>query len=170
MEGLLSGGAPGQQCMSLQRVHLFPVRHHSPRAARCLRAWLETVQPQLILVEGPSDAESLIPVITDPESQPPIAILAYSTDGQPQSCMWPFVRYSPEYEALRWAREHGVKARFVDLPSGVALGSARQAGKSETETEGADTPREPEPSDSASLDAANRYHALAERFELRHFN
>src|SRR4051812_11416102 len=112
--------------MSLAGVHLFPVRHHSPRAASCLRAWLETVQPELILVEGPSDAESLIPVLTDPESHPPIAILAYSTDGKPQSCMWPFVRYSPEYEALRWAREHGVKARFMDWPSGAALGAARQ--------------------------------------------
>jgi len=113
--------------MSLQGVHLFPVRHHSPRAATCLRAWLEIVQPELILIEGPSDADSLIPVLTDPESQPPIAILAYSTDGKPQSCMWPFVGYSPEYEALRWAREHGVKARFIDWPSGAALGAARLA-------------------------------------------
>ena len=113
--------------MSLKDVHLFPVRHHSPRAASCLRVWLETVRPELILIEGPSDAESLIPVITDPESEPPIAILAYSTDGKPQSCMWPFVRYSPEYEALRWAREHRVKAAFIDWPSGAALGAARQA-------------------------------------------
>src|SRR5262245_41895730 len=127
MEGVLPGGAAVHRGMSLKGVHLFPVRHHSPRSASCLRAWLQTVQPQLILIEGPSDAESLIPVITNPESQPPIAILAYSTDGKPRSCMWPFVRYSPEYEALRWAREHGAKARFVDWPSGAALGAAREA-------------------------------------------
>jgi hypothetical protein len=149
--------------MSLREVHLFPVRHHSPRAAGCLRAWLEKVRPELVLVEGPSDAESLIPIITDQESEPPIAILAYSTDGQPQSCMWPFVRYSPEYEALRWAREHGVKAGFVDWPSGAALGSARQAArKAETNPEASDP--------DAKADTGNRHKVLAERFDLRHFN
>ena len=149
--------------MSLQQVHLFPVRHHSPRAASCLRAWLETVRPELILVEGPSDAESLIPVLTDSESQPPIAILAYSTDGQPQSCMWPFVRYSPEYEALRWAREHGVKTGFVDWPSSAALGAMRQAEK-ECQNKNVEN------KDEVQEDAGNRHHALAERFGLRHFN
>jgi hypothetical protein len=148
------------------------VRHHSPRAASCLRLWLQTIQPELILIEGPSDAESLIPVLTDPESQPPIAILAYSTDGKPQSCMWPFVRYSPEYEALRWAREHGVQARFIDWPSGVALGAARQAAE-EAQKKTAVALASPEPehsSDPTSAGTGNRQQALAEHFGLRHFN
>ena len=157
-----------------QDVHLFPVRHHSPRAANCVRAWLQSVRPELILVEGPSDAESLIPIITDPESEPPIAILAYSTDGRPQSCMWPFVRYSPEYEALRWAREHGVKATFVDWPSGAALGAARQASNDAAEArpdvaEASPTPEESSDSD-VTAETGNRHQALAERFGLRHFN
>jgi Family of unknown function (DUF5682) len=159
--------------MSLQEVHLFPVRHHSPRAAKCLRNWLETVRPELILVEGPSDAESLIPVITDQESQPPIAILAYSTDGKPQSCMWPFVRYSPEYEALRWAREQGVNARFIDWPSGAALGATRQAAEeAEKKAEAAAaSPTPEEASDPEAIVERNtRHQELAERFGLRHFN
>jgi hypothetical protein len=163
--------------MSLREVHLFPVRHHSPRAAGCLRAWLEKVRPELILVEGPSDAESLIPIITDQESQPPIAILAYSTDGQPQSCMWPFVRYSPEFEALRWARENGVKAKFVDWPSGAALGASRQAAK-EAEKEHEKDPENPAPAPTpeqasdpdATADPGNRHQQIADRFDLRHFD
>jgi hypothetical protein len=159
--------------MSLREVHLFPVRHHSPRAAGVLRAWLEQVKPELILVEGPSDAESLIPIITDPESQPPIAILAYSTDGKPQSCMWPFVRYSPEYEALRWARENNVKAKFVDWASGAALGATRQAEREAAAKEEAAAPA-PTPEEAAdpesSADHGNRHQELAERFDLRHFN
>jgi hypothetical protein len=159
--------------MSLREVHLFPVRHHSPRAAGCLRAWLEKVRPELVLVEGPSDADTLIPIITAQESQPPLAILAYSTDGQPQSCMWPFVRYSPEYEALRWAQENGVKARFVDWPSGAALGAARQAARqAQTNPDvpsAAPTPEEASDPD-ARVDTGNRGQELAERFELRHFN
>ena len=156
---------------SLNAVHLFPVRHHSPRAASCVRAWLESVRPELVLVEGPSDAESLIPVLTDPESEPPIAILAYSTDGQPQSCMWPFVRYSPEYEALRWARDHSVKAGFVDWPSGAALGAARQAKASEPEPAAGEGSSEPaEAGEPGRGDSESRHQALAERFGLRHFN
>lgn len=173
MERVLQGGAPVNRRMSLRDVHLFPVRHHSPRAAACLRNCLETVRPELILIEGPSDGEPLIPVITDQESQPPIAILAYSTDGQPQSCMWPFVRYSPEYEALRWARRHGVKARFIDWPAGTALGAARQAAQ-EAEQKADATAASPTPEDSSDPEArarfGNRQRELAERFGLRHFN
>ena len=158
--------------MSLREVHLFPVRHHSPRAAGCLRAWLEKVRPELVLVEGPSDAESLIPIITDQESHPPIAILAYSTDGKPQSCMWPFARYSPEYEALRWARENGVKAGFVDWPTGAALGAARHAANEAEKDPEAPAPATPEEASDpeASNAPGQRHDRLAERFELRHFN
>jgi hypothetical protein len=159
--------------MNLRDVHLFPVRHHSPRATKCLRGWLETVQPELILIEGPSDADSLIPVITDQESQPPIAILAYSTDGKPQSCMWPFVRYSPEYEALRWARAHGVNARFIDWPSGAALGAARQAAL-EAEKRPGDAIVSPTPEEVSDPNGGtgngNRRQELADRFGMRHFN
>ncbi|PWU17121.1 MAG: hypothetical protein C5B50_11850 [Verrucomicrobia bacterium] len=152
-----------------------------------MRAWLDAIRPELILIEGPSDAESLIPVLTDPESEPPIAILAYSTDSQPQSCMWPFVRYSPEYEALRWAREYRVKAAFVDWPSRTALGAARQASagaRTALSAHGPEAPPEP-PADEAvrgsdparppipdppPADSENRHQALADRFGLRHFN
>lgn len=157
--------------MSLQGVHLFPVRHHSPRSASCLRAWLERIRPELILVEGPSDADSLIPVITDSESQPPIAILAYSTDGQPQSSMWPFVRYSPEYQALLWAREHGVKARFIDWPSGAALGASREATAEAKADEEESSPTPEESSDPDAIpETGSRHQSLVERFDLRHFN
>lgn len=161
--------------MSLKGVHLFPVRHHSPRSASCLRALLNSVRPELILIEGPSDANSLIPIITDPESEPPIAILSYSTDGTPQSCMWPFVRYSPEYEALRWAREHRVKAAFIDWPSGAALGAARKADEKEEEAGptavagAAPTPEEASDPEATS-DQGNWRDKVAEHFGLRNFN
>ncbi|HET8772703.1 MAG TPA: DUF5682 family protein [Thermoanaerobaculia bacterium] len=103
------------------RVHLFPVRHHSPRTSLVLRRWLDRLRPALVLVEGPEDATPLIPSLTDPESQPPIAILGYRTDGTPGSALWPFAAYSPEYVALRWAAEAGVEARFIDISTGQSL-------------------------------------------------
>src|SRR5262245_58461278 len=163
MERVLQGSTPIHGRMSLRDVHLFPVRHHSPRAARCLRNWLETVRPELILIEGPSDADSLIPVITDQESQPPIAILPYSTDDQPESCMWPFGRYAAEYEGVRGARENGVKARCVDWPSGAALGAARQAAQ-EAEKRADVAAASPTPEESRDPDAngavGNRHQEL----------
>ena len=66
-------------------MHLFPVRHHSPRASWVLRQFLDQVQPDVVLVEGPVDATDLAAVITDRDTEPPIAILGLRTDGTPGS-------------------------------------------------------------------------------------
>lgn len=119
------------------RCRYFPVRHHSPRAAAVLRRAFDETPPALILVEGPSDATPLIEVLVDPETRPPVAILGYRTDGTPGSTAWPFASYSPEYQALLWAKEHGVPARFIDLTVGQSL--ARPEAATEPEV-GAPTP------------------------------
>lgn len=128
--------------MSLwQEVHLFPVRHHSPRASAVLEALLDRVRPTVVLVEGPCDADRLIDVLTDDGTVPPVAILAYRTDGTPPgfrrtlpdpgpgrrfaggttgSSLWPMASYSPEYVALRWARRNRARAAFIDVPAGAA--------------------------------------------------
>jgi hypothetical protein len=85
-------------------VQVFPVRHHSPRTSAALESFLDAVDPQVVLIEGPADATGLIDVLVDPDTEPPVAILGYRTDGTPGSAMWPFATYSPEYVAARWAR------------------------------------------------------------------
>ncbi|RJS14735.1 hypothetical protein DRW03_34315 [Corallococcus sp. H22C18031201] len=105
----------------LTQMHLFPVRHHSPRTTAVLSRWLEQVRPDVVLVEGPCDATALVEVLCDARTVPPVALLGYRTDGTQGSAMWPFAAYSPEYQALRWAREHGARAEFIDLPVGVTL-------------------------------------------------
>lgn len=107
----------------LGRVHLFPVRHHSPRSSAVLSAFLDRVRPKAVLIEGPIDATSLIDVLVDDETRPPVAILGYRTDGSPGSSLWPFAAYSPEYVAARWAVAHGAKAAFIDIPIGTSLGA-----------------------------------------------
>jgi hypothetical protein len=107
------------------RVHLFPVRHHSPRASAVLERLLERVKPTRVLVEGPEDAGGVIDVLVDPETRPPVAILAYRTDGRPGSSLWPFASYSPEYVALRWARRRGIPCAFIDVASGCGMGRER---------------------------------------------
>ncbi|MCX4246532.1 DUF5682 family protein [Paraliomyxa miuraensis] len=118
---------------SLARVHLFPVRHHSPRSTAMLRAFLERVRPKVVLVEGPCDADPLVDVLVDAKTEPPIAILGYATEGEPRSALWPFAAYSPEWQALRWAAEHEVTARFIDVPVGVSLAHDRASEEHEGE-------------------------------------
>jgi hypothetical protein len=108
-------------------VHVFPVRHHSPRTTHVLRRFLDDVKPALVLIEGPCDADPLIEVVLDPETVPPVAILGYRTDGTPGSVLYPFATYSPEYAALAWAKERGVPARFCDMSIGQSLAYDRRA-------------------------------------------
>ena len=105
----------------LRAVHLFPVRHHSPRSSAALRAFLEEVRPAVVLIEGPSDATALLGPLVDPGTVPPVAILGYRTDGTPGSSLWPFAAYSPEYVAVKWAAERGARAELIDIPIGTAL-------------------------------------------------
>jgi hypothetical protein len=105
----------------LGRVHLFPVRHHSPRSSAVLKVFLDQVKPKAILVEGPEDATRLIDVLVDDNTRPPVAILGYRTDGTPGSSLWPFAAYSPEYVALQWGSRRQAKVAFIDIPIGCAL-------------------------------------------------
>ncbi len=111
----------------LDRVLFCPVRHHSPRSSAVVRALLERERPRLVLIEGPADATSLAPLLLDPETVPPVALLGYRTDGAIASAFWPFAAYSPEYVALRWASENGAEARFIDVPAGVSLSEDARA-------------------------------------------
>lgn len=99
----------------------FGVRHLSPAGAFHLRRLLEEVRPQLVLVEAPADLEPLLPDIVRSGTQPPIAMLAYTREPPVRSLLYPLAEYSPEYQAMLWAREHGVPCRFMDLPSDIFL-------------------------------------------------
>ena len=100
---------------------LFGVRHLSPAAAFQLRKALDQAEPELVLVEGPSDLNSQMEWLCHPGTQFPAAILAYTRQPPVRTVLWPFAVYSPEIQAILWANEHGVECRFMDLPSSVFL-------------------------------------------------
>lgn len=105
---------------------LFGVRHLSPGAAWQLRRKLDEVEPELILVEGPSDLSDEMVSICHPKAKPPLAMMAYTKDSPIQSILYPFSVYSPEYQAILWAKEHACPCRFMDLPAGVFLSLQRR--------------------------------------------
>ncbi|MER6459486.1 DUF5682 family protein [Streptomyces sp. NPDC001228] len=100
---------------------LLGVRHHGPGSARAVRAVLRARQPKAVLIEGPPEADALIPLAADPRMRPPVALLAHAVDEPGRSAFWPLADFSPEWVALRWALEHGVPARFIDLPAAHTL-------------------------------------------------
>jgi hypothetical protein len=104
------------------QINVFGIRHLSPMGAWQLREFLERIRPDLVLIEGLDDATDLLPDVTRKETQPPIAILAYTDTLPVRTLVYPFARYSPEYQAICWARAHDVPVEFFDLPSDIFLG------------------------------------------------
>ncbi|WP_028648668.1 DUF5682 family protein [Nocardiopsis sp. CNT312] len=111
-------------------LHVLGVRHHGPGSARAVRAALEEIKPDAVLIEGPPEADGLTPLVG--ELEPPVALLAYAddtakgkgtADGSANEgwAFWPFAAFSPEWEALSYAVSSGVPVRFCDLPAAHTL-------------------------------------------------
>ncbi|MGW3954326.1 DUF5682 family protein [Streptomyces sp. NPDC004752] len=103
--------------MSESRPLLLGVRHHGPGSARAVRAALDAAAPEVVLIEGPPEADALVPLAADQGMRPPVALLAHAVDEPGRSAFWPLAEFSPEWVAIRWALEHDVPARFIDLPA-----------------------------------------------------
>ncbi|MER6530843.1 DUF5682 family protein [Streptomyces sp. NPDC001508] len=103
--------------MNDARPLLLGVRHHGPGSARAVRAALDAAAPEVVLIEGPPEADALLPLAADPGMRPPVALLAHAVDEPGRSAFWPLAEFSPEWVAVRWALEHKVPARFIDLPA-----------------------------------------------------
>ncbi|MDT9699023.1 DUF5682 family protein [Streptomyces sp. P17] len=106
---------------------LLGVRHHGPGSAWAVRAALDAARPRAVLIEGPPEADALIPLAADEDMRPPVALLAHAVDEPGRSAFWPLAEFSPEWVAIRWALEHGVPARFIDLPATHTLAWEREA-------------------------------------------
>ena len=100
---------------------LLGVRHHGPGSARAVRAALEQCTPAAVLIEGPPEADALVPLAAREDMRPPVALLAHVLDDPGRAAFWPLAEFSPEWVAMRWALEHGVPVRFIDLPAAHSL-------------------------------------------------
>ncbi|GGK78830.1 hypothetical protein Ppa06_40740 [Planomonospora parontospora subsp. parontospora] len=102
-------------------VHVLGVRHHGPGSARSLRAELERLKPDVVLIEGPPEADGLVDLARDPDLRPPVALLAHVPGEPSKAAFWPFAVFSPEWQAIRYATGAGVPVRFCDLPAAHTL-------------------------------------------------
>ncbi|WP_405991386.1 DUF5682 family protein [Streptomyces sp. NBC_00986] len=130
---------------------LLGVRHHGPGSARAVRAALEAAGPRVVLIEGPPEADVLIPLAADEDMRPPVALLGHAVDEPGRSAFWPLAEFSPEWVAIRWALEHGVPARFIDLPATHTLAWGKD---DKADAEGELTGEEQPPDPTAETPAA----------------
>ncbi len=114
-------------------LYWFGVRHHSHTVARHLANALRERRPKVVFIEGPHEANELIPFVTDVKTEPPIAIyssyrdddnvlglngvLSPAEDIPARFAAWyPLTAYSPEYVAMKTAAAIGADVVFIDLP------------------------------------------------------
>jgi hypothetical protein len=104
---------------------VFGIRHHGPGCARSLLAALEALTPDIVLVEGPPDAQGVLPLIMHEDMRPPVALLVYMPEHPRDAAYYPFTVFSPEWQALRYALQRSIPARFIDLPQAAQLSGLR---------------------------------------------
>ncbi len=114
-------------------IHVFGIRHHGPGCARSLLAALKKLKPDIVLVEGPPDAQEVIPFLAQTTMKPPLALLIYAPEQPQQAVYYPFTTFSPEWQALKYALKANISARFMDLPQAIQL--AKRAGEEQPKVE-----------------------------------
>lgn len=98
-------------------IRILGIRHHGPGSARAVAAFLEEQQPDIVLVEGPPEGDALLEWALHEDMHPPIALLVYNPDKPRQASFYPFAEFSPEWQAIRYAKTAGIPVRFMDLPA-----------------------------------------------------
>ena len=120
------------RCELLRRAHswssqlldgpvvYYPVRHHSPACAKHLAKLIDELEPATIIVEGPCSMNRWISALQSPECIGPVAVLhsfreSESLEPPRHSGLYPLCDYSPEWVAIRKAKEKGARIRFADM-------------------------------------------------------
>ena len=149
-------------------LYFFPLRHHSPACARHLLHAIDEIAPVEILIEGPQDYQSILDLVTNEHTNPPVAIVSFPKSARNKTdhnvtSYYPICDHSPEFVALKKAAALGVPATFIDLPSGDRMMLRH----------GDDDELEPKPvplTDERAFDASGYIDALALRLGCRDQN
>ncbi|OYO24154.1 hypothetical protein CGZ93_04875 [Enemella dayhoffiae] len=107
--------------VTAEQVRVLGIRHHGPGSARAVVRALDAQQPEVVLIEGPPEADALVSLVAEQDLTPPVALMAYAPDDPGRSAFWPLAVFSPEWQALRWAVRRRVPVRFMDLPAATVL-------------------------------------------------
>jgi hypothetical protein len=127
-------------------VHILGIRHHGPGSARSVVEALEQLHPDMILLEGPPDAQEVLGLAADKEMKPPVALLVYRPENPRHASYFPFAEFSPEWQTIRYGLQEKTPIRFFDLPMGIRFAM-------DEEREAKEAPRGVEPSEGPPVSA-----------------
>ena len=57
-------------------VHFLGIRHHGPGSARAVATALAELRPDVVLIEGPPEADKVVELAGSEEMEPPVALAA----------------------------------------------------------------------------------------------
>ena len=118
-------------------VHILGIRHHGVGSAEMVRTYLEDVNPDIILVEGPPEITDQLQLIGHQDLKPPVALIVYDQANLQRTSFYPFASYSPEWVACKHAASVKIPIKAIDLPAAITFAQAntREAeSKKETNT------------------------------------
>ena len=102
-------------------VRYFGIRHFSPFCGHYVREFLDRADPSAVVIEAPKDHEVQLVSLNGAGLRLPVSLLAYTESLPMRTLTFPLTVFSPEWNALEWARERGVPAVFCDIPCGAAM-------------------------------------------------
>ncbi len=112
---------------------IFGIRHHGPGCARSLVAALEGLRPDVLVIELPLESEGMLVHAGSEAMEPPVALLFHRVDLPEKAAFYPFARFSPEWNAIRWALAMGVPIRCFDLPARHMMALRESEGRGDGE-------------------------------------
>jgi len=102
-------------------VHILGIRHHGVGSAAMVQKRLEQLKPDLIFIEGATEIESVLPYVGHTDLKPPLAIMLYDEEDTSKYTFYPFAEFSPEWVASKFANEHKIRLKALDLPAKISL-------------------------------------------------
>lgn len=111
------------------KIIYFPVRHHSPIVSFQLTKLINEYNPEIILIEGPSNINDIKEKLFTTNAKMPLAFYSIlnqeveveDEDGKIKketlrdAVYYPFAEFSPEYIAIKIGLEKNIKTEFIDL-------------------------------------------------------
>lgn len=97
-------------------IHILGIRHHGPGSARHLMEAFTSIEPDIVLIEGPPEGEQVLQWVADAAMKPPVALLGYVPTEPQKAVFYPFASFSPEWQAMKYGLAKKIPVRFMDMP------------------------------------------------------